>query len=145
MLPTICPYLLKPISSKNLSREYVIPNALGGPIAFSVKAGQTFNSNFGSGLDAAFVNDDLLRAAAYFQIKTGSGPARMQVKDELKFELSSTAAAIEFHGTGNLTLHLKVPAVKINGDSEIFAVRSSLSASQTTQAPLARALIVEVA
>lgn len=114
-------------------------------MAFLVKADQTFNSNFGLGLDTPFVNDGFLRAAAYFEIKTGSGPARMQVQDELKFELSSTAAAIEFHSTGNPTLHLKVPAVKINGDSEIFADRSSLAASQTTQAPVAKALIVEVA
>lgn len=120
--PTICPYLLKPLQPAQRSNEHVIPDALGGPEGFSVEADRTENSKFGEGLDGAFVNDDLLKAAAAsYGIESRSGVVTLQVKGELEFEDKKIAANIEHGGTGRPTLHPRIPVSRIDEGYEIYA------------------------
>jgi hypothetical protein len=58
------------------NREHVIPDALGGPNAFTVLADSKMNSSFGSGIDAYLINNFMSRSiASRLGVQTRSGPA----------------------------------------------------------------------
>jgi len=112
MLPTICPYYLKAITPEELSSEHVIPDALGGPSKFSVNAYKKPNNEYGLGLDARFINDDLMRAAAaHYKIKTRSGNAHVSIQGILTYKKNNISAAIEHLWGGVLKIHPRVPVV----------------------------------
>lgn len=76
---TLCPYKRVPISELDSSnREHVIPDALGGPNAFTILADSQMNSTFGSGIDAYLINNFVSRSiASRLGIQTRSGPATL--------------------------------------------------------------------
>lgn len=76
---TLCPYKGIPISElDSTNREHVIPDALGGPNAFTVLADSQMNSMFGSGIDAYLINNIVSRGiASRLGVQTRSGPATL--------------------------------------------------------------------
>jgi hypothetical protein len=66
---TRCPYTLKPPAElQTTSREHIIPDALGGPNAYSVTACRLENSNLGATVDARFLSEPVI---AMFRSKVG--------------------------------------------------------------------------
>jgi len=56
-----CPYTLRSLTDlAEISREHIIPAALGGPNGYSVKACRAANNQFGETHDAAFIKEPLV-------------------------------------------------------------------------------------
>lgn len=122
VLPTICPYTLKPFAAIKVSREHVIPDALGGPADFSVTAEEQWNGLYGRGLDAHFVNDDLMKAAAqFYKIKTRSGQAKLSVKGQLTYGKTVIAATVDNFAGSSPTIYPKKPVTDAGNYFEIIA------------------------
>lgn len=120
--PTICPYTLKPFAEIKVSEEHVIPDALGGPAAFSVIADEHWNGLYGSGLDADFVNDDLMKAAAQFHnVKTRSGKAKLAVKGQLTYDKTVIAATVDNFAGDSPTIYPDKPVTDTGNCFEIIA------------------------
>lgn len=55
-----CPYTDRLLSVDDVSKEHIVPLALGGSDAFVVPVGREFNSKVGSSIDGAMANDFLV-------------------------------------------------------------------------------------
>lgn len=81
---SVCPYTLQPVDEIRGSREHVIPDALGGPNGFAVRACATANSEWGHTIDAAFINSDIMRiCASRIGLKSRSGLTSLKLRGEL--------------------------------------------------------------
>lgn len=80
----ICPYTCQPIADITISREHIVPDALGGPESFSLAADKDSNSNYGASVDIRLIRSPLLgMAAARAGVKTRSGPATWKTQGVL--------------------------------------------------------------
>lgn len=71
-----CPYTCLPISKVVASREHIVPDALGGPNGFALKADRDRNSRYGDTVDARLIQSTLMgQAAADANVMTRTGPA----------------------------------------------------------------------
>ena len=79
-----CPYTLRLLAElPELSREHIIPDALGGPNGYSVQACRATNSRFGENHDAAFLNDPYIAMfRSRYEVKARSGAARWKMAGE---------------------------------------------------------------
>lgn len=99
-----CPYTLRLLTElADLSREHIIPDALGGPNGYSVQACRATNSKFGETHDAAFLSDPLV---AMMRTRHGvegrSGPAKWKMEGETVGEgrpvkISFTESAVDVY------------------------------------------------
>jgi hypothetical protein len=117
---TICPYTLQPITEIDASREHVIPDALGGPNGFAVRASAAANSDWGHTIDAAFINSHVAGiCASRLGLKTRSGPADLKLRGELASDGSPAEVSLSLAET---EFRLRSPIVK-DDKGELVAVR----------------------
>lgn len=78
---TRCPYTLRPLTDvPELSREHVIPDALGGPDSYSVQCCRATNSEIGTRVDAPLVNSDIIRALrVQHEIRSRTGDPTLKI------------------------------------------------------------------
>ncbi len=78
---TLCPYTLLPLTKlEKDSREHIVLDGLGGPDGFAVVACKKVNNEFGSSVDAAFLNEPLvamLRTQAGVKGRSGAAVWKM--------------------------------------------------------------------
>ena len=126
--PTICPYTLKPFAEIRSSKEHVIPDALGGPAAFSVTADKHCNGLYGNGLDADFVNDSLMKAAAqFYNIKTRSGKSKLSVTGQITYDKTVIAATVDNFAGNSPTIYPKKPVTDAGNYFEIIADKKNFN------------------
>lgn len=79
-----CPYTLRALTDlAEVSREHIIPDALGGPNGYSVQACRATNSEFGRTHDAAFLNEPLIAMMrTQHGVEGRSGPAKWKMEGE---------------------------------------------------------------
>lgn len=79
---TRCPYTLKPlVELQEASREHIIPDALGGPNAYSLTACRSENIKLGATVDAMFLSEPLIAMLrSKVGIKSRSGVASWKME-----------------------------------------------------------------
>lgn len=120
MKNTICPYTLQPIATIQAGREHVIPDALGSPNGFAVSASIKANNQFGSTIDVALVESDMVRmCSTRLGLRTRSGPSRLKLRGNLTSD--SSEVDLKF-SPESVDVRLRSPIVKDESD-EIVGVR----------------------
>ncbi len=79
---TRCPYTRRPLNELvKVSREHVVPDAIGGADAYSVDCCRDANSALGTRVDAPLVNSDFLRALrVQHGIESRTGAAKWELR-----------------------------------------------------------------
>lgn len=117
----VCPYTTKPVSEIRASREHIVPDALGGPEAFALRACEAKNSDYGSTVDSRLIHSpNVSFLTMSLGIKTRSGPARMRTRGEL---LSDGAPVDIVFSKNSIDTRLRTPVVKDADTGEIVGVR----------------------
>lgn len=94
---TICPYTTNQLSADKFSREHIIPDALGGPNAFALRADALANSQHGAKVDSHLIHADFVAMlASKVGVKTRSGTSAWQLPGQLRADRSRVVA--EFSG-----------------------------------------------
>lgn len=119
---TRCPYTLMPLQDlKARSREHVIPDALGGPDAYSVEADRQINSDLGTELDGKLVSSTLVAAQRVLHgVKCRSGEPAWKVVGTLP-----NGTQVDLQVTPTETFQRVVNPVNIDPDKKAGSITVS--------------------
>lgn len=117
----ICPYTGLQISDIESSREHIVPDALGGPNGFSLRADSKMNSYYGGTIDSRLVHDALLKfKAVEHGVSTRNGAATFRVRGQAVVDGSPVDAEMTHAG---IRLKSRIPVVKDQSDPRKLVIR----------------------
>lgn len=146
----ICPYTCRPVFELEATREHIVPDALGGPNSFALKADKARNETYGATVDARLTGSPLLgMAAAAAGIETRNGPARWKVRGQLVadgsvVEMTGSQRATDFRFRRPVEVDPKTGNVRtVKGfgpalDKELARVRKDLKRKGRDLVPVAQ-------
>lgn len=116
-----CPYTGQPISQGDASREHIVPDALGGPNGFALKADRVRNSQYGETVDSRLISSPLMgKAAAEAGVVTRSGPATWSVGGVLEAD----GAAVQLTGShAGVDFRFRQPVEVVSDAGGVMAIR----------------------
>lgn len=117
----ICPYTTRAIADIETNREHIVPDALGGPNGFALRACQLKNTHYGASIDSRLIHAPWVNfQAASLGIDTRNGPTLMRARGELATD--GSAVDITF-GKNSISSRLRVPVVRDPVSGVITGVR----------------------
>lgn len=116
-----CPYTCLPIAQVDASREHIVPDALGGPNGFALKADRVRNSQYGKTVDSRLISSPLMgKAAAEADVVTRSGPASWSIGGVLEAD----GAAIQLTGShAGVDFRFRQPVEVVRDADGLMAIR----------------------
>jgi hypothetical protein len=136
---TICPYTALPVSQVVLSREHIVPDGLGGPNGFSLKADIEKNSDYGSSIDSWLIRSPLVSVfAARFGVETKSG---LSTLFKARGHLIADGSPVDVQlGQASAEFRSRIPVVKNPETGQISGVRGFGSAAEAEVAKISARL-----
>lgn len=119
MLNKFYPYTTRLVDAAT-NREHIIPDALGGPNGFALRADDKTNSRYGSTVDLQLIHDPLIQLmASKAGVVSRSGP----VDWEQRGQLEDGSAVLVTMGPSGADFRMRVPVTKDAETGKISGVR----------------------
>lgn len=134
----LCPYTSSLVTSLDANREHIIPDALGGPNSFAVRADRTMNERYGATVDSRLIHAPIVSLlAAKLGVTSRSGPTASRAKGSLVED--GSPVDVEF-SSSSVSFRIRKPVVHDDQTGELAAVRGFGNDAQKQLARIARDL-----